>query len=121
MEEFGALTLIWMMHALLAAALTAPVVFFGRRRVHWLWWESAVFILPFSVWTALSFSDLPAGNKSLGNLVEPFYFSFAILVAAIIRVAIGNRPGNRIIAGILVSAVCGVAAAVFFFVPSLPE
>lgn len=121
MEEIGGLALIWLIHAGIAGFLTAPIVFFGRRRVHWRVWEVVVFIAPFIIWCALMFSGLEAGRKSLSNLGEPFYFALAIPVAAAVRVIIGNRGSQRLVAGVLVVIVCLVAVATFFIVPPLPE
>jgi hypothetical protein len=119
-HEFGAMLWIWFVHATIAAVLSVPVVFFGRRRVHWQWWELSVLVLPFIVWTLLMFS-LSTGRKSLANLGEPFLFSFAVPLAALARVCIGTRFPERRFAVALILALCSVAIAVFFGVPSLPE
>lgn len=121
MEETGAIFLIWLMHAALAGVLSAPVVHFGRRRVHWRSWELLALVLPFTIWSVLMFSELAIGKKSLSNLAEPFYFAAAIPVAALIRVALGSRMSERVCAGCLIAAVCLVAVGVFFLVPPLPE
>ncbi len=121
MEEVGAIFLIWLMHAALAGVFLAPVVIFGRRRVHWHSWELLVLVLPFTIWSVLMFSELAIGKKSLSNHAEPIYFAAAIPVAALIRVALGTRMSERVSAGCLIAAVCLVAVGVFFFVPPLPE
>ena len=120
MEEFGAMLWIWFVHAAIATVLSAPIVFFGRKRVHWRSWELLALVLPFIVWSLLMFSDLSTG-KSLANLGEPFYFSFAVPVAALVRVAVGTRIAERTFAGCLIAALCVVAVGVFFIVPPLPE
>ena len=121
MHEFGAMVWIWTMHAVIGAVLCAPIVFFGRRRVQWQWWELAAFIVPFLVWSALMFSELSTGRKSLSNLAEPFFLSAALPLAAIARVMIGSRVRERATAGGVLVALCVLAAGVFFVIPSLPE
>lgn len=121
MEELGAILLIWLLHVVIAGVCTAPVVLLGRRRVRWQPWELLVFVLPFTVWAVLMFSDLSTGRKSLANLGEPFYFAAAVPVAALVRVAVGLRISARACAGGLIAGVCGVAVGVFFLVPALPE
>ena len=121
MHEFGAMVWIWAMHAGIGAVLCGPIVFFSRRRVHWQWWELAAFVAPFLVWSALMFSELSTGRKSLSNLVEPFFLSAALPLAAVVRVLIGPRAGERAAAGSLLAALCVLAAGVFFIVPSLQE
>ena len=120
MEEFGAILLIWLVHAIIAAVLSAPIVFFGRKRVHWRFWELLVLILPFIVWYLLMFSELAIG-KSIANLGEPVFFALAVPVAALARVVISSRVPERLCAASLIATVCVVAASVFFIVPSLPE
>lgn len=121
MEEFGAMMWIWATHAGIAGVLSAPIVFLGRKRVHWRVWELLVLVLPFMVWSGLMFSELSTGKKSLANLGEPFYFAVAIPVAALVRVAVGARIPERACAGSLIALICLVAGAVFFLVPPLPE
>jgi len=120
MGEFIATLWIWLIHAVIAGVLSAPVVFFGREKVDWRYWELLVLILPFGVWCLLMFSNLSTG-KSLANLSEPFYFAFAVPVAAIVRLAVGSQIPQQLCAAFLVAAICVVAAGVFFIVPPLPE
>lgn len=120
MEEFGAILSIWFVHAVIAAVPSAPIVYFGRHRVHWRAWELLVLVVPFAVWWLLMSSELSLG-KSLANLGEPFYFAVAVPVATVVRVAIGSRVDERTSAGVLIAGVCVVAVAAFFIVPPLPE
>lgn len=121
MNEAGAIFLIWLMHAAVAIVSTAPVVLLGRKRVHWRPWELTALILPFVVWTALMFSPLATGNKSLANLGEPFYFACAIPLAALLRVGIGSGVPESACAALLIGLVCTLAGVVFFLTPALPE
>jgi hypothetical protein len=120
MEKFLALLWIWLLHAVFAGVLAAPIAFLGRKRVHWRAWELFVLVLPFFVWAVLMSSKLSIG-KSLANLSEPFWFALAVPVAALVRVAVGSRVSERACAASLIALVCVAAAAVFFIVPPLPE
>ena len=121
MEELGAMLLIWLVHAAIAAVLSAPVVFLSRRRVHWRYWELLVLVLPFTVWAILMFSELSTGRKSLSNLIEPFYIAAAIPVVVLVRVVVGSRVPERVLSCFLIAVMCIVAGGVFFFVPPLAE
>lgn len=121
METIGTLFLIWFAHAAIGAVLSAPILFFGRKRVGWARWEWLALIIPFCVWMLLMLSPLSTGRKSLANLGEPVYISFAMPVLALVRVAIGTRITERVYAASFISALCVIAAAVFFMVPFKPE
>jgi hypothetical protein len=120
MEAFRLLITIWLVHVVIAAVPSAPIVYFGRRRVHWQLWELLIFVLPFLVWTALMLSDLSLG-KSMSNLSEPFLFALGIPIAALVRVFVGSRVSERLCAACLIALMCVVAVVVFFSVPHLPE
>ncbi|MHB1035546.1 MAG: hypothetical protein ACYC35_15055 [Pirellulales bacterium] len=109
---------IWLIHFAIAAILCAPIVFFGRKRVHWRSWELLAVILPFSVWLLLMMSPLSMGRKTLGNIGEPFYFALGVPIAAIVRVSIGPPVvRQRLLIAAIIGTLCLVAAAIFFFVP----
>ena len=120
-ELFSSLIFVWSVHAVIATVLSAPIVFFGRRRVHWRWWELSALVLPFAVWSFFMLSDLATGRKSIANVGEPYFFSFAIPLAALVRVWLGTRFDERLSSAVLIGTLCAVAASVFVFVPSLPE
>jgi hypothetical protein len=121
METIQSLCLIWLAQAVIGAALSAPILFFGRKRIGWANWQLLALIIPFVVWMILMLSPFATGRKSLANLGEPVYISFAMPVLALLRVAIGTKITERVYAVAFISALCVVAAAVFFLVPFLPE
>lgn len=121
METAGILFKIWMMQAVIGGALSAPILFFGRKRAGFAGWELLALIVPFTVWMILMLSPLATGRKSLANLGEPVCIGFAMPVLALLRVAIGKKITERIYAVTFISALCVVAVAVFFLVPFLPE
>src|ERR1043166_5476517 len=107
---------LWLMHAGIGLVLTSPILFFGRKRARWEWWELVAIVLPFSLWSGLMFSELSTG-KSLANLVECIYISFAVPVVAFVRVWVGGKIHQRRYSAALIGLLCGVAAAVFFLTP----
>ena len=117
--EWMAMLWIWFVHTLIGAVLSAPVVFFGRKRVHWGLFDLTAFLLPFAVWANLMNSSM--FSKSLANLGEPFFFSFAIPLAALVRVIAGSHGDERVWSVTLVASLCFTAAAVYCGTPSLPE
>jgi len=98
--------------ATIAVVLSAPIVFFGRRRVDWQVWEVLAFVLPFAVWCFLI--ALHDGGKSLSNLVEPILISLGIPVAVGLRLIIGRRESEAFVACHLIALLCVFAAAVYF-------
>jgi hypothetical protein len=121
METVGTLFLIWLAHAVIGAALSAPVLFVGRKRVGLASWQLLALIIPFCVWVVLMLSPLSTGRKSLANLGEPVYISFAMPVLALLRVALGRSITEWVYAASFLTALCVIAAAVFFMVPFKPE
>lgn len=121
MELLGLLIWLWLIYAFIAGVFAAPIIFFGRKRIHFQRWELLVIILPFVAWAILMFSDLSTGKKSLANLAEPFYFAWAVPLAALIRVWVGQKAPDRLSATILITAVCIIAILSFFLIPPLPE
>ena len=121
--KIKAILLVWSLQFGIAAVLSAPFVFFGRKRAQWRWWELLAFVLPFAVWLLLTDSSLSIGRKGYGNLNEIFYLALGVPLAAMVRVAIGPRPAVRAhvgwVAAALVGVLCVAAAAVFFLVPPI--
>lgn len=77
------------------------------------------FLLPFTAWVLLW--NLNIQSKSLANLGEPFYLSFAIVGAAIVRVVVGSDAEKRTCSILLVGVLILTAACIYSFTPSLPE
>jgi hypothetical protein len=121
METAGTLLLIWLVHAVVGVVLAAPILYFGRQRAGWAKWELLALVIPFGVWVGLMLSPLSDGRKSLANLGEPIYISFALPVLALLRVALGRRLSERTYAAGIITVLCIIAAAVFFMVPFKPE
>ena len=111
---------LWLIHALIALALAAPILFFGRHRAHWQWWELFAVVVPFLLWAGLMLSGLSAG-KSMANFGECIYLSLAIPVVAMLRVGLGGLSYRRYYSAFLIALLCVTALGVFFVTPSLPE
>jgi hypothetical protein len=112
-----AVLVIWLVHTAIALSLSAPILFFGRKRVHWHSWELLAVILPFAVWAILFASPLSVGRKSLVNLVEAVFLSIGVPMAALVRLGISSWLSERVCAGVLIALLCVVAVAIFFAVP----
>jgi hypothetical protein len=110
---------IWFVHCIIGASLSAPVVFLGRKRVHWSLLDVLAFLVPFGAWLALM--NASGQGKSMANFGEPFLFSFAIPVAALVRVLVGAHRSERAWSLGLVGLLSLVAAAVYWWMPALPE
>jgi hypothetical protein len=111
---------LWLAHAVVAALLSLPVVLLGRHRVCWRRWELLAFVAPFCVWLALPYClYTPSNAKGWDNLIEPLYFSIAVPVAALVRVAIGKRINETFSAAGLIGVLCIVATLVYLLTPNL--
>jgi hypothetical protein len=77
------------------------------------------FLLPFAAWVALISASFV--GKSLGNLAEPIYFSFAIPVAALLRAIAGAQFEERTSSIGLVILLSLIAACFYSWTPPLPE
>lgn len=118
-HEFLSLLYIWAIHAAIAAVISFPVVFFGRRRMHVNSIDLLSLVLPFAIWTLLM--NIRSSGKSISNLIEPVLFCFAIPLGALARVIIGSNIGERACSIIMVFILCIASACVYFWMPSLPE
>jgi hypothetical protein len=110
---------IWLYHTAIGASLSAPVVFFGRKRVRWSLLDLLAFFIPFGVWVSLMRAS--DAGKSLANLAEPCFFGFAIPVAASVRVIVGAHVKERAATIGLVALLSLIAAGVYWWTPILPE
>lgn len=112
------LLLILGLALLMETVLTAPVVFFGRRRVTWRSWELLALVLPLSMYTLgrCVFRDL---DKGIGNVIEPFFVSLGPPAAALVRVGVGKSIDETICGALLIIALCLAATFVLFFTPDL--
>lgn len=110
---------IWVLHLIPAIILSAPIVYFGRKRVHWNTVDLMVFLFQFSLWFVLF--SMESTGKSLSNFIEPVLFSPAIPIATAIRVFMGPRGNEKVWTTVLLASVCLVAVGVFVWTPPLPE
>jgi hypothetical protein len=117
--EWFAMLQIWGVHSAIGAALSAPVIVLGRRRVHWGLLDLLVFLLPFAVWLFLM--NVSSVGKSLANLGEPIYLSLTFPVAALARVIVGAHFEERACSIGLAGLLSLVAAGVYWWTPPLPE
>jgi hypothetical protein len=111
---------LWLVHAAIAIVLSAPIVYFGRQRAHWRWYDLLAVVVPFAIWWTLFMSPLSQG-KSMGNFAECIYLSVAVPPAAYLRVGIGTSVHKDSYFVGIIALLCGIAVAIFFLTPSLPE
>lgn len=122
MRTMPFLLIAWVIHAVVAAVVVSPVVYFGRKRVHWRSWELLALVIPFCVWMALMFSDMSTGSKTLSNLaVEPGILAVALALGALARIAMSASMSEEKASAVTLASLCFVAAGVFWIVPALPE
>jgi hypothetical protein len=110
---------LWCLHAIIAAVLSSPVLYFGRHRAKWQAYELLALVLPFLVW-AVCITAYSQG-KSIANLGECFLISIAIPIAALLRVAMGHRKKQWANSAAIILGLCIVAISIYLFTPSLPE
>ena len=110
---------IWLRLTAITALLTAPIAFFGRRRVLWRSWELSAFVLPYVFWLWLdSTYHLP---KSLANIGELGVILISVPIAASTRVLLGSRILRLPVAIILQVLLLVVIGWEYFSTPMLPE
>ncbi len=116
---FGLLLIIWLLYLVPAAVLSAPLWFFGRKRVQWTVLDFAALVLPLLPWLVL----IVAGPqpKSLANLIEVGWLGALAPLVPILRLLVKNQvPGRRVAAyGMLIVSLIGVI--IYFQTPGLPE
>src|SRR5215204_6208868 len=109
----GLLIVAWFYHYLVAAVLSGPLLYLGRRRVSPEQWELAVFVLPFLIWALLM--EFGKEGKTLVNFfVEPYYLSLAIPFAVLARLLTGDCVKQKLWSSLLILLICGTAVAVCF-------
>ena len=113
------LVLLWGVHAIVTLVLCSPLLYFGRHRAKWQPYDLLALALPFLVW--LFCMEACIMSKSLANFGECFLISIAIPFAAATRIALGYRQRQWIYSALIIFALCLVAIAIYFLVPSLPE
>jgi len=129
MQTIGYTLLIWAAYAGIAVVACAPIIYLGRRRVHWRYWELLALVLPFCTWFVLALSGLSLSHgrvhfdegKSLSNIVEAFWLGCSVPIAALLRVIIGTKLNEGICAKVIQTALCVVGGAVSVLTPCLPE
>ena len=121
METIITIMLFWVVHAILGAVLSMPIVFIGLRRASLARWELLALVIPYCVWVSLMFSPLSAGRKGFANLLAPFCISFAMPFLAWIRIVIRPKMTKGVYAASFITILCAVGVAVFFLVPLLND
>src|SRR5262249_23542182 len=111
--------LLWIGYMFYAVTLSAPIVYFGRKRVLWNTLDLLALVLPFGVWVALMVSG--EVGKSLANFGDYSLIAGSVAVAACIRVLVGKRFPAEPCSIVMLVMLCVVAACVYWWSPPLPE
>ena len=99
---------------------SVPVIFFGRHRAQWQFWEVTALVLPYWSWVICNLVD--ESGKSLSNVaVELICLAIAVPLAALFRVAIGHPRRRWIVSAVLIGALVSLAVSLWALVPALPE
>jgi hypothetical protein len=112
MDTLFLIPIAWLLHVVIAGVLLALIVPLSRKRVHWQWWELLALILPYSIFAVLMLSNVEPKNPL--NMFDSGFISVAVAIAALVRVAVGTRIGERSCAVILMCLLCAVAVIVYF-------
>jgi hypothetical protein len=91
----------------------------GRKRVHWNLFDFLVLVLPYAAWWTLDATI--HRPKSLANLGELLYLGLAVALFPTIRLVVARRLNEKLVATILLTVACLVAAGIYLLVPCLPE
>jgi hypothetical protein len=110
---------VLLLDLVIACVPLAFIVPLSRKRVRWQVWELAGLIFPYGIFAALMFSRLEPKNPL--NFFDSVSVSFAIPIAALVRVGVGSGIGERLCAALLVCVLCIAAAAVYFTVPCVHD
>ena len=109
----------WAVEVAVAAALTAPIVFFGHARAKWKGWELVGLVVPVALWSVLTSSEIR--QKSPSNLIEILIVVMAIPIIAGVRVWLAPKIGAAVAAAGAQVCLCLVAVGAYFLTPWLPK
>jgi hypothetical protein len=109
--------LAWLLYLVTAVPLSLLVVYFGRKRVRFVWWELSAFVLPFIVWLILSVFSKDKGLWS--PMVELFILGCTVPVAALIRVIVSGAVNRSLMAGSLIFVICALAILLGIMIPKI--
>jgi hypothetical protein len=113
-------SLLWALQAVIALVLSAPLVFLGRKRVHWKLWEMSALVCPYATWLVLFLSRL-VPSYELNAIGDSLLIGLSVPVAAVLRVVIGARFAEERLAIALLCALCFVAAGIYFMPHEVPH
>ena len=106
------LTTVWLYHLIPLLAVSAPVWFFGRRRVKWCVWDFSIVVIPFASWaTLMVIHDV---GKTLANMVaEPVSIGCVAALAPVTRALIRDKRNQTKLAAVLLVVVCILATGLW--------
>jgi len=111
---------LWLSFLFPAGIVMATCRMAGRQRVNWFKLEYAFLIVPYLTWVILVLMN--DKGKSLSNAIgEPFLLGCCVAIASLIRLAVGRKCNEALLAASLFAGCCLLAIALWAFVPILSE
>lgn len=109
----------WPMFLIPSVPVCLLVWFFGRKRVQWNGLDFLILVVPYLAWMlSAAVIDRP---KSMSNIVELLYLGLAAALVPIIRLVVPKAWNGKVVAMVLLIAICVVAVGLYLFLPCLPE
>jgi hypothetical protein len=114
----------WSALAAVALMISVPILFIRRERVQRRRFVAFAVVLPLVTWLSLMLigmlsSSMPVKSES-NFFTEAVYLSYAVPVAAFIRVRVGRRMSEKTFSALLVASLCVVAAGIACLTPIMP-
>ncbi len=102
----------WGLYLVPATILGAPVWFFGRKRVKWMWIDFMVLVLPYGIC-----ATIPPGLNNIAILYTALFSALAAPIAPLIRVIVRARINEYRTSIYSVSLVCGITLIICMLGP----
>lgn len=113
--------IILVLHLGMTFAMALPVLILLRRRARWSGGDMTFFFVPFTIWLLCGMGGLHLHAKTLTNIASEWLpLSVAIVAAVWLRGMAGDKPWRSAASKALLAALCAVAAACCYFMPTLP-
>ena len=103
---------VWCFYLIPAIILSAPLWFFGRRKVDWNIWNFSVLIFPYWIWVALLF--VADDNTTIHGLLVVAVFGAVVSLSSVVRVIVGHRLNQKLLAAGLCTFFSLIAVAIWF-------
>lgn len=110
---------IWLIHLLPIIIVGIPVWLLARKRVKWNKWDFLIIIIPFLVWSVLTFSHNK--GKGFGNIAEGLLIGCFTPIAPIVRTVLRHKVNQVSFSVILLIFLTLLAIGFWAFIPGTIE